>query len=214
MKNIPHSVNRRLSSISANQDVFNQAAPEYQEALEKSGYDFKLNYNPKEPEMKKKKTRRRKITYFNPTYSQNVQTNVGEKFLKALDKCFPKNHPLAKILNRNTVKLSYRCMPNIKRQISMHNSRVQKAGNNPEVEIPVCNCRNPPCPLDGKCKSAKSIIYKATVVENNGHTETYTGCTKNTFKELYYGHSASFRNKEKEHATTLSAHIWKLKEKN
>ena len=38
LNNIPLSVNRRLSSISANEDVFNSAIPPYQEALRKSGY--------------------------------------------------------------------------------------------------------------------------------------------------------------------------------
>ena len=142
-----------------------------------------------------------------------MQTNIGEQFLKALDKCFPKTNPLSKILNRNTVKLNYSCMPNMKKQISTHNSRVQKKGGVLEEDIPICNCRNPPCPLDGRCKSTKSSVYKATVVDNNGHVETYTGATKNTFKERYYGHAQSFRLKEKEHATTLSSYIWKLKEK-
>ena len=40
--------------------------------------------------------------------------------------------------------------------------------------------------------------------------ELWTG---NTFKKRYYGHSHSFREQESEHATTLSAHIWKLKKK-
>ena len=46
LKNIPKSVNNRLSSISAGKEVFNQACPPYQEALEKSGYNFKLNFSP------------------------------------------------------------------------------------------------------------------------------------------------------------------------
>ena len=38
------------------------------------------------------------------------------------------------------------------------------------------------------------------------------GVTKNTFKQRYYGHSSSFRNREHEFSTTLSAHIWSLKD--
>ena len=33
-------------------------------------------------------------------------------------KCFPSYHPLSKIINRNTVKICYRCMPNMKKYIS------------------------------------------------------------------------------------------------
>ena len=46
LENIPHSVNRRLSSISSNQQVFDLGSPPYQEALRKSGYDFKLHFDP------------------------------------------------------------------------------------------------------------------------------------------------------------------------
>ena len=50
------------------------------------------------------------------------------------------------------------------------------------------------------------------MAEENGNIENYTGLTKNTFKQRYYGHQASFRHRQKEHETTLSAHIWKLKD--
>ena len=48
-----------------------------------------------------------------------------------------------------------------------------------KVVIRLCNSRNPPCPLDGRCKS---VVYKATVVEENGNTEKYTSVTKQSFK--------------------------------
>ena len=67
--------------------------------------------------------------------------------------------------------------------------------------------------VDGRCKSPKSLIYKATVVDNSGPVKTCTGATKNTFKENCYGHDQSLRLKEKEHKTTLSSYLWKLKEK-
>ena len=152
-----------------------------------------------------------KITYFNPPYSQNVKSNIGEQFFKALDKCFPQNHVLRKVINRNTVKLSYRCMPNIQRKISTHNAKVLQTETGLEEEVPLCNCRDFPFPLDGNCRSTKSVVYKAYVLDENGNKETYTGLTKNTFKERYYGHRASFANRD-EHETTLYNHIWKLKD--
>ena len=210
LRNIPHSVNRRLSVISANEDVFKTAIPPYQEALKKSGYNFDLTYDPPSPNQQKR-CRKRKITYFNPPYSQNVQSNIGEQFFKALDKCFPQNHVLRKVINRNTVKLSYRCMPNIQRKISTHNAKVLQTETGLEEEVPLCNCRDFPCPLDGNCRSTKSVVYKASVLDENGNKETYTGLTKNTFKERYYGHRASFANRDNE-GTTLSTHIWNLKD--
>ena len=68
LKNIPMSVNTRLCSISANEDVFNQACPIYQDALDKSGYDFKLKFNP--PRQNENK--------FNPPFSKNGQSNKQE----------------------------------------------------------------------------------------------------------------------------------------
>ena len=50
------------------------------------------------------------------------------------------------------------------------------------------------------------------MVEADGTTNTYTGLTGSTFKDRYDKHSSSFRNEE--HSTTLSSHIWKLKDNN
>ena len=46
LKNIPMGVNRRLSRISANKEVFDSAVPPYQEALDKSGYSHVLEFEP------------------------------------------------------------------------------------------------------------------------------------------------------------------------
>ena len=109
IKNIPLSINRRLSSISSNDKVFNENIKQHQEALGKSGYDHELKFNPViSTNNKKKKNRKRNITYFNPPFSHSVKTKVGREFLKILDSSFPPNNPLKKIFNRNTVKLSYR----------------------------------------------------------------------------------------------------------
>jgi hypothetical protein len=43
-QNLPQSVNHRLSSISANEGVFKDAIPPYQQALKNSGYDFELKF--------------------------------------------------------------------------------------------------------------------------------------------------------------------------
>ena len=42
IKNIPESINRRLSNISSNEKIFKKAIPPYQDALKKSGYNYKL----------------------------------------------------------------------------------------------------------------------------------------------------------------------------
>ena len=193
--------------------TFKILTPPYQEALRKSGYNFNLEFQPPTP-TEDKKSRKRKITWFNPPYSKNVQTNIGKQFLKLIDKNFPTNHPLRKIINRNTVKISYRCMPNMKTKISSHNFRVQR-GAEERQPIYGCNCTNAigPCPLNGNCL-VNSLVYKAEVTDENQNSTTYTGLTRNTFKQRFYGHRHSFKNRKSEHSTTLSSYIWDLKDRN
>ena len=62
LKNIPLGINQRLSRISANEEVFNKAAPPYQQALDKSGFKHKLKFEPPAPE-KPKKRHRKKISF-------------------------------------------------------------------------------------------------------------------------------------------------------
>ena len=127
LQNIPESVNKRLSVLSSNEDVFKNSTKQHQEALEASGYKFKLKFEKQDlNSMNKKKKRRRgrRIHWFNPPWDMNVATKIGKKFFQALDESFPPEHPLHKTFNRHTVKLSYSTMPNMLKKVSGHNSRV------------------------------------------------------------------------------------------
>ena len=119
LRSIPQAINNRLSNISSDKQSFDSAIPPYQEALQKSGYDYKLDYNPQP-----KRSRSRNIIWFNPPYNSNVITIIGYKFLQAIDDSFPPNNPLHKIFNRNTLKLSYSCMPNVHCIVSGHNKTI------------------------------------------------------------------------------------------
>ena len=96
------------------------------------------------------------------------------------------------------------------------NFKTQLPGSKSEEEPtqPGCNCsgRLGPCPLDGNCQ-VKSVIYKATVVESDNTTNTYTGLTGNTFKARFYKHRSTFEKEDHENPTTLSTHVWDLKKK-
>ena len=219
-KNIPIAVQKRLSMLSSNEDIFNQAAPLYQEALSKSGYTHILCFE--NPQVNtKKRIRRKGITWFHPPFSQNVKTDIGHKFLKILDSSFPTGHTLRKTLNRNTVKVSYRTMPNMKQVISKHNSKVLKEVRpaKPEEGGTGCSCQlvkrtknKDDCLLGGECKRS-NVIYQATVTSNNtGDTDTYTGLTSNSWKIRYGNHKQSFEKRKLEDYTELSKHIWKLRD--
>ena len=209
-KNIPAGINKRLSTISSNKQIFENAAPLYQQELDRNGYNYKLSFD---PPTKKKRCRNRRILWFNPPYSVNVKTHMGKKFLELLDKHFPPGHPLHHLLNRNTVKISYKCLPNMKSILAKNNSRVLNTQAGQEEQIFGCNCRiKAECPLPGQCKTP-TLIYQATV-ETDTSKETYVGLSAPPFKNRFYGHKGSFTHEENRKETTLSKHIWELKDRN
>ena len=117
IKNIPASINNRLSRNSVNSEIFNSSTQPYEDALSASEYNFEFKFDESVKQQQRqqsnnnnKKKRSRNITWFNPPFSLNVKTNIGKIFLQLIKECFPKNHILNKICNRNTLKLSYRTM--------------------------------------------------------------------------------------------------------
>ena len=90
IKNIPESINKRLSDISSDKESFDRAAIPYQRALEHSGYNYKLKFQPSTSpsNTSQKQKRQRNITWYNPPYSKNVATNIGKTFLQILDEEF------------------------------------------------------------------------------------------------------------------------------
>ena len=213
LRNIPESINKRLSEISSDKECFDKAKSTYQDALNKSGYKYNLSFKETAPDAPKaRRNRQRNITWFNPPYSQNVETRVGKCFLSLIDQHFPKSNPLHKIFNRNTLKLSYSCMSNVKSIISNHNKAQIGKPSNPLEETNNCNCRNKnSCPLEGNC-NVRNIIYQAEVVTPQSR-ETYIGLCDTTFKERYRNHTCSFRNERYKNVTELSKHIWSLKDR-
>ena len=150
------------------------------------------------------------IIWYNPPFSKNVSTNIGRTFLKLLDTELTKEHVLHKIFNRNTVKISYSCMPNLKQNIDDHNKSIL---HNKIMPPRSCNCRvKTECPLSGKCLK-ESVVYQATVsTEDHNPPQTYVGLTENSFKTRYSNHKSSFPNANKRHNSELRKYIWGLKD--
>ena len=133
-------------------------------------------------------------------------------FLRFIDTSFTADNPLRKLFNRNTVKISYKCMPNMASLVSSHNTRMLQ--KDPQQQEPQgCNCRGGPanCPLTPAECQKNNVIYVASVESQDG-TEHYTGLTGATFKKRWYKHTGDFRNSKSKHSTRLSTHVWKLKE--
>ena len=106
MKSIPLGVNRRLSKISANREIFEAAKQPFQDALNRGGYNHTLEYTPPSELTTRKKIRKKPITWFNPPFSLNVRTNIGKEFLNLLGRAFPPDNPLSRLFNKQTVKIS------------------------------------------------------------------------------------------------------------
>ena len=215
LRNIPIGINKRLSEISSSQEVFHLAAPLYQAELDRCGYNHKLEYSPPSSDQQPKKknnNNKNRVTWFNPPYSLNVETNVGKIFLELLDLHFPPGHVLRSVMNRNCVKISYRCLPNMGSHISRHNSKIlREEDKNQEKPPPKCNCqisKKDQCPIPGACNQ-KGVIYQAKVTSQGGkNTQTYVGLAKD-FKARYSKHKTSLENPSPDNSTTLSTYFLK-----
>ena len=72
--------------------------------------------------------------------------NTGKEFLKLINKHFPPQHKLNRILNRNSIKINYSCMPNMKAIITGHNKKLLEKESSQQSKP--CNCKNKDiCPL-------------------------------------------------------------------
>ena len=207
LKRVPEMIEKRVSSISCDEDEFKKSKSYYENALKKSGFSKPISYNMGDQEPGRNK-RRRKIIWFNPPFSKNVRTNVGKIFISLVKKHFPSHHKLHKIFNKNNMKVSYSCMDNIEKIIKSHNSAVLKPK---KAESRKCNCRKPEnCPLQGECLTS-SVVYKATVKTSKAE-KFYVGIAEGEFKTRWSDHMTSFRKPRYEHKTTLSTYIWSVRD--
>ena len=88
IKPIPKTIEKRLSKLSSNEEIFNESTPFYEDKL------------PVNTKTHSKRNRKRNIIWFNPPFNRNVSTKIGKYFLNLLDKHFPRNHRLHKIFKR------------------------------------------------------------------------------------------------------------------
>ena len=95
------------------------------------------------------------IMWYTPPYNAAAKTNLGKQFLQLIDRHFPKGHKLHKIINRNTVKISYSCTKKyqinhfgpqhqspLEKQYSSKNMQLQEPHNMPSPrQLPERMCR-------------------------------------------------------------------------
>ena len=202
-------LSNRFSQLSCNQEEFEKAAPDYQEAMLKSGFADELEYV--KTNGFAKRSRKRNIVWFNPPYSDHVKTNIGKEFLKLVAIHFPHHHRLHKICNKNNIKVSYSCMPNMAAIISKHNKIALQNRTVFRRTTPPCNCRDKAnCPLEGNCRKS-SNIYNATL-KSNGKARHYYGCSETEFKTRFNNHKQSLVHRHKRNATEMSKAVRNAKD--
>ena len=82
LKHLPAAISRRLSDISHDAEIFKEAIPFYSNALRVNGFQVNVEYDEsrKARRTDPRRIRMRKITWFNPPYSKNVKTKIGQRF--------------------------------------------------------------------------------------------------------------------------------------
>ena len=211
-KQLPKSIEKRLSKTLSCKEIFDNSKHLYKKALQESGFKEKLCYQQKDVNAnsnQEKKKCQHKIIWFNPPFSKSVKTNLGKELFKLLKGHFPNRHKMSKIFNKNTIKLSHSCCRNISSKISTsYNQRII----NPPLTNYGCNCRNRSnCLLDNKCLTP-SIVYRAIVSAIHKPNKKYFGISETPFKDNYNNHTRDFRHKEYVNSMEQSKYIWKLKD--
>ena len=226
-------IGKRISDLSSSKEIFDSEKSIYQEALKNAGFKEKIEYE----KSKKGRRRRRSVLWYNPPWSDTVKTNIGESFLRLVDKHFKGDGFLGYHFNRQKVKISYSTMPNMKRIITGHNRRM----TDPEegLKLENCdrkgNCKDQCFEEGGKCQS-RCTVYQASLQYEEPHSsipaikipvsKIYTGLSGNKLWERYNHHHWTFSNQKNNpfnqdlagrnanlQNTTLSTHIWKLKQR-
>ena len=211
-KRLPAMVEQRISSISCDETEFNKVKDVYQKALKDSGFDDDIEFKTATP--RRRHTRTRKTIWFNPPYNASVETDIGRKFISIVKKHFHDKHKYYKIFNKNTLKISYSCTPNMKSIIAKHNKKVLSqpatVDNGNHCNCPRANKDN--CPLNGECTKG-ALVYHADVTAR-ALTRRYLGATEPMWKKRFGNHKSSFANPVRKFETCLSKYIWNLKEQN
>ena len=86
IRQIPLSIESRLSTLSFNEKIFQEAVTSYEKSLQNSGYRQTLTYKSPKNEInshninKNKRNRKRKIISFNPPFNLKTKTKIGKFF--------------------------------------------------------------------------------------------------------------------------------------
>ena len=124
-----------------------------------------------------------------------MKTNIGKLFLRLINKHFPPTHKYRKIFNRNTIKISYSCIHNIKSKSSTHNKKILNKPVNHNNRKYNCINKNT-CPLNGNYL-LENILYIVTIKSDKKNYQPRNF-------ELVKTHSKNDTQTIKDHSTPTS----------
>ena len=76
LRQLPTSINKRISTLSSDKQTFEDAAPAYQNALGHSNFSHRLEYTPHETQ-RPRRNRQGNVIWFNPPFSKNIKTSIA-----------------------------------------------------------------------------------------------------------------------------------------
>ena len=127
MKQLPRFIEKCLPQLLSSKDIFYWIAPYYEQRLASWRYNEKLTYQ-QQGENKKTLGKFENAMLYGLTHpaKKSLKANVSKYFFRLLKNIFPPNHKLQKNFKKNTLKLSYFCMTNLKAKIDGHNKKTRK----------------------------------------------------------------------------------------
>ena len=167
-------------------------APFTKTALVKSGCTWELKYKTSQTSENRQRKKGKKNIFGPPTPIQKACHHDTSQ----------ETHKFHKLFNRNNVKVSYSCMPNIRTNISLHSKKILEY--RPPLVLDKCNCNNKnECPLNGECASC-NILCKTKVNSN------VRNCTEKLYKgRATRNHSTTSNTKRKtSSARSLRDQTW------
>ena len=121
---------------------------------------------------------------------------------------FPRYHKFYMLFNKNKVKVSYSCMPNMKNIINAYNKKII---NLPKDNIGrTCNCiRKNQCPFNEKCLT-NNVLYQQVSQMKKFKKKIYYGVSETAFKLKYANRKKTFNNIKYRTDTELSNKYWNI----
>lgn len=141
-----------------------------------------------------------------------MKTNIGKCFFHLINKYFSQEHKFYKIFNKNALKLSYSCMPNLKILINNHNQDIHKDQRQSTPKSCICS-KKMDCLVNG-LRLTESLLYYTTISCNKeNYTKLYKVIYETTFKKHNSNHKNCFTVPTYKDDTKLSTKYWVLKAK-